>query len=385
MADSPTQTFLVQLPSTLARRIASLVDYPDAAYESVSEFLKVAAENQLVLDTSGQSADRESTSGNNGSASSQAGAQAQDRATGAQELPLAPMAASAPPRRAARPAAAPRRPAAAGSALTTSALLALPAGKPEVRPPLPTSGQALTALTNRLSPLIVGPRILANMTAAMVSAPKLDTFTDAAARASRDFGLAMRIEDDLAGRRGRGRRSTAWPVGDDESKSLIRYRNSFMLSGDAKGVGGPLVEFQFVSVDGSEVFLTETGAAMAAERIPALDDYDGTDLLTPQLRQILAQSLVQIPGEVDEIRLFLEAVSEAQGLQDEVDRIINKTHNWSDAQVVSHRAAMIGRLRDLAVIDVEALPKTTIVVGPEYEPFTDLLAASATTNPAEGA
>jgi hypothetical protein len=264
-------------------------------------------------------------------------------------------------------------------------LLKLPQGQYLLKPPMATTGYVLEALTNRLSPLVAGPRVLANLTSATGSAPKMDVFTELCARAARDLGLRLRSEDDESGRRGRMRRSTAWPVGDDEAKSLIRYRNSFMLNADSKGAGGPLVEFGLVAVEENHAFLTEVGASMAIERVPVLDDADGIDLLTDQLRLLLAESLTRIDREVQEIRLFLDAMVQVRGVQDEIDRCLSKAHeDWSDAQVVSHRAAMIGRLRDIAVVDVETLPKTRVLPGKGYEAFLELLDSKSAKNSAEG-
>ena len=159
-----------------------------------------------------------------------------------------------------------------------------------------------------------------------------------------------------------------------------------MLSADGKGANGPLVEFRLVAVEDSRVYLTQAGAAMASERIPARDDADGIDLMTDDMRRHLAKSLVCIPGEVQEIRLFLEGVDHARGAQDELDHWIAKSHDdWSDAQVVSHRAAMIGRLRDLTIVEVETVPKTTILRGAAYAAFAELLDTQPTTIPTEGA
>lgn len=371
MGDNPTQTFVVQLPSGLARRVSAIVD-PGGSYESVSEFVRVAVENQLVLDASGdlpvESAEALRLSSSPIPTSSKAGSAGSVPATGHAKPQTGRSKSSAVSRRVAKD----DRPHA--DLPTSEELLRLPSGEFSVISPMDIAGKPLLALTNRLSPLIVGPRVLANLTSASGSAPKIETFTEAGARAARDFGLQLRDEDDLAERRGRFRRSTAWPVGNDEAKSLIRYRSSFMLSSDGKGVNGPLIEFRLVAVESGRVHLTESGAAMASERIPARDDADDTDLMTDKLRRLLAEALVGIPGEVQEIRLFLEAMEHAAGAQDEIDRRIAKGHDdWSDAQVVSHRAAMIGRLRDLAVLEVDTVPKTKVSPGVGFGTFIKLL------------
>lgn len=371
MSDSPTQTFLIQLPSSLSRRISVIVDYPDSPYESISEFIKVAAENQLVLDNSFKS----STEALDCSEVSQLDPSITKTSIETKRAALAHAVAAELDASPSQHAASVAR-----GNVDSIDLLELPTSHYSVRPPIAFAGHSLSALTNRLSPLLAGPRVLANLSSASESAPKIDTFIEAAARVARNLGLLLRDEDDFAGRRGRLRRSTAWPIGDDEAKSLIRYRNSFMLSSDGKGAVGPLIDFQFVAVVDGEAFLTEVGAAVAREAIPAIDQHGAADLMTEKLRRLFSESLVQIPGEAKEIRLFLEAVEETKGEQDLVDRQLSSLHlSWSEAQVVSHRAAMIGRLRDLAVIEVESTPKTKIVPGTELETFIRLLDTSART------
>jgi hypothetical protein len=59
-------------------------------------------------------------------------------------------------------------------------------------------------------------------------------------------------------------------------------------------------------------------------------------------------------------------------VQTEVDRLIGAAHpGWTEAQVVSHRAALIGRLRDLGMVDV-----TQPVPGQELRIVLDASAAA---------
>ncbi len=371
---------MIQVPSGLARRITEIVDYDDAPYASISEFLKVAAENQLILEQS-RNINIEGALEDSGQLSRPSlPARVRTEQVRRNQHAAPTLSESNTESPSLRLDAI-----AHGEAISTSALLGIPTSISSVKPPSISAGEPLTALTNRLSPLLAGPRVLANLTKALGEPPRIDSFTEAGARAARQLGLLLRDEDDLAGRRGRMRRSTAWPVGDDEAKSLIRYRNSFMLSSDGKGAVGPLVDFRFVSLEGAEVYLTDVGAAVAGEVIPAIDLQGEADLMTPTLRRLFSESIVRIPGEAEEIRIFLAAVKAVQGAQGQVDQQISTSHpNWSEAQVVSHRAAMIGRLRDLAVIDVESQPKTRIIEGVEHKSFIQLLDSRPNTKTSRG-
>lgn len=367
MADSAAQSLIVRLPAKTARSIVRIVDLPGSAYRSVDEFIRIAVENQLALD--GAPDGRLAPS--DGSAEREVAAAA------------SPRSAAAPP----AAAAAPKAPASATPkmGLESSADLLR---RPDVIDPenlhgtIPTAGLPLSSFTNRLTPLLAGPRVLANLYAGR-GAPTIDSYLDLTAKAARVIGFRLRTEDDAAGRRGRARRSTAWPTGEDESKSLIRYRSCFMFQPEKGGFSGPLLALGLVAVVDGTPFLTEVGAAFACSTSPAIDDPDGVDLLGSDQRKILSKAIIHIPGELIEINQFLAAVERASGSQDAVDKELGFSHHsWSEAQVVSHRAAMVGRLRDLAVIDVETGPKTIIVHGTGHAEFMEHLSAATETDPA---
>jgi hypothetical protein len=357
------QSLIIRLPADKARRIIGIVDKQDSAYESIDEFIRVAVENQLTMEGNGE----ELTLSDTSDVMRTACLQALANKSAASKHSSAPQF---------EPKVLGRAPDVPPVAPSSEDLLRLPTTEGlGLRAPVPQSELALSSFTNRLLPLIVGPRALANLSAE--GSPSVDLFLDLTAKASRTFGLRLRAEDDAANRRGRLRRSTAFPVGDDESKSLIRYRNCFMFVPDKKGgFVGPLLDLQLVTVDEGRVFLTETGASFAVAPSPAIDEVNGLDVLSDEHRHLLSEAIAHLPSENVEINQFLAALEATSGAQDDVDKELGKLHHgWSEAQVVSHRAAMVGRLRDLAVIDVETDPRTIIVPGSGYDAFMKILTA----------
>ncbi len=253
--------------------------------------------------------------------------------------------------------------------------------RPEAAVPTASSAaeasvEPLSAFTNRLGPLIAGPRVLVNLTRE-TQAPPFDVFVDTAARAARVLGLRLRAEDEAAGRRGRHRRWTAWPVGEDEAKTLVRFRKTFLLHRGSGEAAGPLADLGLVVVSDSRVLPTVAGLELALETTPLLDSGDDQPLSDRQ-REILAERLLTLPGERREITAFLQAVDKRGGVQDEVDKELAHAHPaWTEAQVVSHRAALIGRLRDLQVIDVSTDAGITVIEpGPANTKFRDQLRAT---------
>lgn len=353
MALPRRQQFVVHLPPELARRAMDEVNSPGSPYDSFSELVAVAVENQLALETLTDELPDQ------GRTASQIGP---NTAVVADARPETISDVTTP------------QPTAAKSISAIDLL-----GRPEAQQ-IPTQAPAevgdepLTQFTNRLNPLVAGTRVLVNMVA-NAGPPEIDAFVQAAAVAARDLGLRLRAEDVRAGRRGRHRRWTAWPVGDDEVKSLTRFRKSFLMSRNGKSADGPMVQLGLATGVDGVAYPTEASVELATAVTPAIDG-DGIELLGEHHRSVLARQLLALPGERAEIAAFLEAVDQSDGSQDDVDKRVAHAHKqWSEAQVVSHRAAMLGRLRDLDVleIDPDAGDETRLIAGPGAEDFRSLL------------
>jgi hypothetical protein len=140
--------------------------------------------------------------------------------------------------------------------------------------------------------------------------------------------------------------------------------------------GGPSLDLGLTTVVAGKAFLTEEGSAFAAATIPAVDEPAGVNLFCGDHLDILARAIINIPGELMEIQRFLAAVDRSSGVQEDIDRQVAADHaQWTEAQVVTHRAAMVGRLSDIDVIDVESTGtgKATIVPAPYFDSFLRLI------------
>ena len=355
MASEPTQSLVIWLPAQQARRIRQLVDTVDSGYESVDEFIRVAVENQLNLELG-----KDSFTGAHDSPTEVVGDRSQ---VIAHPITLKDVDS--------------RIHNSAASELSPESYLHRPTTKDlEVLESQSVAGSPLSSFTNRLAPILAGPRVLANMSRAS-GPPTVEAYLGLTAKAARAFGLRLKAEDDMATRRGRNRRATAWPTGDDEGKSLIRFRSCFMFATEkGGGYAGPLLELGFIAIADGNAYLTGTGASFAELESPAIDLPGQTEVLSAEHKAILARSIVRSSGELHEIETFLDALETASGSQDKIDLLLGEAHHeWSEAQIVSHRAAMVGRLRDIEVIEVETLSsaKSQIVSGGFYEEFLKLI------------
>jgi len=296
------QSMIVKLPQQLIRKTRAYIS-STAAYEDLSELVLVALENQLALDGSSEE----------------------------------------PTPRAVDP----------GESLGRAALVAL--RKPDVGPPVIEAiecGEPLFSMTNRLFPLKVAARVLANTT----DQATLHDFQHGAAEAARALGQKLRGEDARAGRKGAERRWIALPVGEDEQAALSRFVHHFALTLSSDGVArGPLAYLGLAALLDGRPRLTELGLEFALAHSPVLDDdADAHALLTDDERQLLIRGILANRGEILEVREFLRVARHHGGRQHHVDAALRIAHDsWSEAQAVAQRAAMVGRLRDLGLASVE--------------------------------
>ena len=213
-----THTFVMRLDAELARRVMATMNAPGQGYRSLDEFVSVAVLNQLNTEMSvGDTV-----------------------AAGPDRLELW------------RVHSLLARPAGDGAATGTVDAVAVSDG--------------LFILTNRLSPLKVATRVLANLRGLVDRLPggrgwpTLKTLQTTAGHAARALGFELRRLDRLRTATHRDRRWTGYPVGRDERASLDRFTVSFTLTATSTAVSGPLVVLGLAATTkGGRVALTRAG------------------------------------------------------------------------------------------------------------------------------
>jgi hypothetical protein len=318
-----SQALIVRLDAALARRARQIVA-GHSSYADLSELVAVALENQLALE----------------------GAHAEGEA-------------SATPRRA--------HAGGDGAAESLVRLLARPQETPRTVERAPAPAEALFSMTNRLFPLKVAARVLANSERGV----HVEAFQRDAAAAARALGLKLRAEDSQSARRAGSRRWIALPVGEDEAAALNRYVHHFTLLETSAGAGGPLANLGLAGIaEDDSPALTELGAQLALAENPVLDRGGSSDaVLGEEERQLMSRALRSNPHEVAALRQFHGVVGDHGGRQQDVDASLRLANaGWSQAQAVAQRAAMVGRLRDLGLAEVEGRgPAARIRLAPQTE------------------
>jgi hypothetical protein len=213
--------------------------------------------------------------------------------------------------------------------------------------PVTVTGR-LSPFTNRLSPLIVPLRLLARFQAHSGSTVDWNEICAVAPLEARAWGLKVRAEDERAGRRGRLRRWTGWPVGSDEMASLSRYRSHFLGRIDRAPIECPLVALGFVGIDeAGNVGLTREGWQMASclEHVGVGREVNST--LSAEQQHLLSRGLARLPEEWSLVRSALKCLYENEGDVNAIDQFLIATEaSISQSMAASTRSALVGRLID---------------------------------------
>jgi hypothetical protein len=312
------QTFIVRLDSSIARRLRSFLAGDAHGYGSLDEFVEVALENQLGLENAEIGSDR------------------------------------TPPTASARDAEA--RPPSGGKTRQVTDELAHLKGlldRPAASPSIATADEGprrgtLSPFTNRLSPIKVAARVRANIAAGEAAWPDIVRFREDSAEVARYLGKRLREADGSAPI---VRRWVAYPIGAEPDKAKARFANSFTVSADGT-LTGPMITLGLANISGSQVALTRAGWRLAAAPSPLVDGSDGTTLSPPEA-EILRAQLKQSPDEIEAVREFLRLVHQSRGKQEQLDELLAEDHRqWTKEVLVAQRSAMLGRLSDLAVLEV---------------------------------
>lgn len=319
-----TQSLIVHIDSEVARRVRTFLGSPPHGYGSLSEFAEVALLNQLDLELHRP----EGADGDDPSRS------AGPKAIGAEQEFLS-VPSDIPP------------------------ALATPA----------PGGEALFVLTNRLGPLKVAARVLANL-AKHGQWPSAKEFHQAAAMEARELGLRLREQDQRDGITGGRRRAIGFPVGRDKQAAMDRFIFSFTASIRDGRCVGPLAILGLANCMDESIALTESGWTLAVETSPLLDAND-TETLSEREAAVLRDRIREAPEECEAVAEFLSFVKKAAGRQARVDELLATAHaDWSADLTIAHRSAMLGRLADLRTLTVSGRgPEATITINHAAQEF----------------
>jgi hypothetical protein len=296
------QAVVIHLPSWLVRSTKELIG-DGRPYSDISELAELSIQNQLLLDSGGT-------------------ALSDDQ---------------------------PQEIAGAGSQL----LLGLPDEPPGNFSEDRTDRQeALSSFTNRLLPIKIACRVLANSPADT----SLADFQRNAANAAREVGRALRDQDQHAGVKGMGRRWVALPIGEKGPSTLNRFINHFTVTQRRDGPpDGPLTRLGLAGVHASgRPRLTLLGWELGSALSPVLDNTETQEgaTLGRSEREILIRAIDSNSAERENLAEFREIVNSAAGRQGSIDRKLRSGRDLNSDEAAAYRAGTIGRLHDLSLASV---------------------------------
>ncbi len=210
----------------------------------------------------------------------------------------------------------------------------------------------LPFLTNRLNPMKLVTRVIADSRSREGTWPIPGELYRTAGVAARDVGQRLRHQDQRSLRKGFERRWVGYPIGPDFERALGRFVFSFAATVDAGVASGPLWLLGLANADGDRLALTDAGWELAVVPSPILDG-EGTGTMNAEEAAILRQQLFEAPDELAACAELLRAVHRGGGVQQRVDHQLNVWHeDWTVERVAAERSAMVGRLGELGVIKV---------------------------------
>lgn len=211
---------------------------------------------------------------------------------------------------------------------------------------------------NKLLPVKLAVRLLANQVSDIEPAIPLDLFRMNAAQRARILGLWLMRNDKKFGRRRDERLSAGFPTGGVEESSLNRYATHFVgyERKKDKALFGALFELMFANakVVGTKlsVGLTKAGLQFAKIPSPVLDNADlSSSLGEEEIEFYLKHIQARVPGDVYAFGLILGLVAEGVNRREELnERVRSKVGlDWTDAVVNTQRAGTMARMYELGL------------------------------------
>lgn len=215
---------------------------------------------------------------------------------------------------------------------------------------------------NRILPGKIGLRVLDNMVSneAGTTAVPYEEFRKLAANAARQVGLGMKAEDDRLGRKRSSRFSNALPIGDDEQKTLSRYKNHFLgRKRKADGIlDGFLGRLKFINTRTEDgiVCVGLTPAGLSFSRKPN-DLLLGREAAWPLSDEDIAfygeHVLKNVPEELQALTEVLTHIIEGASETSQIDELLareSRVHEWTGAMVITNRAGTLSRLWELKLL-----------------------------------
>ena len=210
---------------------------------------------------------------------------------------------------------------------------------------------------NKIFPVKFAVRYLYNLLKDGAESIALEEFYKKVSALGREVGSFLLQEDNSNGRRRDERFSIAFPIGEEKSKSFSRFCSQFVGYKRTDGIlGGALFVLKFANLKTDNrnlrIGITKNGVQFARIKNPIFDERtDGRILSDEEISFYLDHIIKKVPGEASAFFLILNLISRGVKGRDALNEKIKRTiANWSDDIVNTQRAGVISRLYELGLI-----------------------------------
>jgi hypothetical protein len=314
------------------KEIMSLVRL--GTYESIEQFVEVAARNQLVYER-GRTADARVPE------LVQAGSRTAQGSAG-HSLPITTTQAS--------------------GTLATLRLAESYAGTPQpIGPVALPKEHRIWGQVNRLLPIKLVVRFVLNVASSTNGWPKLNEVRPAIGDAAAKLGSHLRHLDSAMQRRRDELFATGLPR-EDHDPSWIRFVTQFIArtTRDGRVYPGAVCQYPLASISEGIVGLTDLGIAFAKLSNPMIDDVPerAINTLSAEERRFFVERIVSaLPTELTDFSVALRAVSEGEtspgALTSALSEVLRRdpsTHTWTDVMIRTHISGVVARMVDLGLL-----------------------------------
>jgi len=216
---------------------------------------------------------------------------------------------------------------------------------------------------NRIFPMKIGLRVLANMLKSTGEYTSLVDFQEKAVSIACLHGLGLWRQDKKQGRSWNNSRSVGLPIDENEEKGKQRYKTHFLAYMRKDGVmEGGLGRLKFVNLKRDAqrnelVGITREGLDFASLENPVLDHSDtGKRTLSEEEREFYIKHVHHnIPGESQAMTRILKYISSGISIgPEELNNRLKRDYadyGWSEAVLNTNRSGLVSRLHELGLIE----------------------------------
>ena len=215
---------------------------------------------------------------------------------------------------------------------------------------------------NRILPVKFALRYLSVKSADLSEYPLVENFWASASEAARKYGHYLEQKDLELGKKRDEKLSTGFPVGKDASSSKDRYWTQFIGYEKSDGTRtGALFDLGLAdlisSEDGLKIGLTIAGNNFAELSNPVIDESEFKNSLSSIERKFYINHVREnCPGEWHFISLILKMINNGinnrELINNEISKIVESS-GWSSGLVSTQRAGAISRMYELDLIRKE--------------------------------